>query len=85
MSKEIKPQTMIPENYQNLVSKISETYAYGKHKAIIAVNTSMIEIYWQIGEHIVEYEQGGKTKITLWYCIDGKFIEGLDLIHWEMV
>ena len=48
--------------YQNLVSQISETYSYGYNKAVAAVNSNMIETYWKIGEHIVEFEQGGKIK-----------------------
>lgn len=48
--------------YQNLVSQISETYFNGYRRAVAAVNSNMIETYWKIGEHIVEFEQGGKLK-----------------------
>ncbi|MDO9153525.1 MAG: PDDEXK nuclease domain-containing protein [Paludibacter sp.] len=53
---------IVNDNYQNLVSQISETYSYGFNKAVAAVNSNMIETYWKIGEHIVEFEQGGKIK-----------------------
>lgn len=49
-------------DYQNLVSQISETYSYGYRKTVAAVNSNMVETYWKIGEHIVEFEQGGKIK-----------------------
>jgi len=48
--------------YQNLVSQISETYSNGYRRAVAAVNSNMVETYWKIGEHIVEFEQGGKIK-----------------------
>lgn len=49
-------------SYQNLVSQISEIYSNGYRKAVAAVNSNMIETYWKIGEHIVEFEQDGKIK-----------------------
>jgi predicted nuclease of restriction endonuclease-like (RecB) superfamily len=50
------------ENYQILLSQISETYSYGYSKAVAAVNSNMVETYWKIGEHIVNFEQGGRLK-----------------------
>lgn len=52
----------LPNNYQSLIDQISETYALGQRKAISAVNSNMVETYWKIGQHIVEFEQGGKSK-----------------------
>jgi len=48
--------------YKNLVNQISETYSFGFAKAVAAVNSNMVETYWKIGAHIVEFEQGGKIK-----------------------
>jgi len=53
---------IIAGGYQHLVSQISETYSNGYRKAVAAVNANMVETYWKIGEHIVEFEQGGKIK-----------------------
>ncbi len=53
---------LLSGGYQNLVSQISETYSIGYQRAVAAVNSSMVNTYWKIGEHIVEYEQGGKRK-----------------------
>ena len=52
----------LSDNYQNLLSQISETYVYGRQKATTAVNSNMIETYWKIGQYIVEFEQSGKIK-----------------------
>lgn len=52
-----------PENdYQNLISRISNTYLDGQRNAVIAVNSFLVETYWQIGRYIVEFEQDGKAK-----------------------
>ena len=48
-NKEISPSN----NYNNLVSRISETYTEGKQKAIAAVDKQITETYWKVGEHIV--------------------------------
>uniref|UniRef100_B8HMT8 Cytoplasmic protein n=1 Tax=Cyanothece sp. (strain PCC 7425 / ATCC 29141) TaxID=395961 RepID=B8HMT8_CYAP4 len=50
------------EDYQQLVGQISETYTRGRIQAFQAVNTQLIETYWQIGQAIVEFEQGGRAK-----------------------
>lgn len=68
MSKnKLKNRTMSEElninnNYSHLVSQIAEIYKQGQHNATIAVNTALVETYWQIGKYIVEFEQQGKEK-----------------------
>lgn len=47
--------------YQNLVGRISESYIAGQKRAVQAVNTSLLQTYWEIGQHIVEFEQDGKA------------------------
>jgi DUF1016 N-terminal domain len=49
-------------DYQNLIDRISETYAAGRRRALQAVNSQLLETYWQIGHDIVEFEQGGKVR-----------------------
>jgi hypothetical protein len=48
--------------YQNLLGRISNAYTHGRIRAHQAVNTELIETNWQIGQHIVEFEQGGSIK-----------------------
>lgn len=48
--------------YRGLLDQISQTYNDGKQRAIVAVNTNMVETYWQIGQYIVEFEQDGNAK-----------------------
>lgn len=49
-------------NYQGLVSQISETYLQGQKKAVVSVNSHLIETYWAVGQYIVEFEQKGNEK-----------------------
>ncbi|MFG6102049.1 PDDEXK nuclease domain-containing protein [Leptothoe sp. EHU-05/26/07-4] len=50
------------DNYQRLLGQIAEVYGQGRTQAVRAVNTQLLETYWQIGQYIVEFEQGGSTK-----------------------
>lgn len=53
--------TELTETYQNLVGRISESYLAGQKRAVQAVNTSLVQTYWEIGQYIVEFEQDGKA------------------------
>ncbi len=49
-------------NYQSLKSQIGELLILGRENTGRAVNTILVQTYWQIGRHIVEFEQGGNEK-----------------------
>ncbi|MDR1889314.1 MAG: PDDEXK nuclease domain-containing protein, partial [Zoogloeaceae bacterium] len=48
--------------YQDLLEQISRTYVAGRSTALQAVNTQLLQTYWQVGQQIVEFEQGGKDR-----------------------
>jgi predicted nuclease of restriction endonuclease-like (RecB) superfamily len=48
--------------YKSLIQQIGELLKTGREQAGRAINTILVQTYWQIGRHIVEFEQGGKTK-----------------------
>jgi predicted nuclease of restriction endonuclease-like (RecB) superfamily len=50
------------DDYQKLLDQIAAIYAQGRIRATQAVNQELIQTYWEIGRHIVEFEQGGKAK-----------------------
>lgn len=50
------------KDYQSLLTTIGDTYQEAKNNAVTAVNRAMLLAYWKIGQHIVEFEQGGKVK-----------------------
>ena len=61
MSAEIQDLTTSPD-YRNLLAQISDTYTQGRTRAVQAVNAHITETYWQVGRHIIEFEQGGKAR-----------------------
>jgi len=69
------------KNYNNLVSKISETYVVGKQKAISAVSRQIIETYWRVGEQIVEFEQVGKQRAEYGSKLMERLSKDLSLLH----
>jgi predicted nuclease of restriction endonuclease-like (RecB) superfamily len=48
--------------YGHLLERISETYTQGRVRAVQAVNAELIETYWGVGRHIVEFEQAGDVR-----------------------
>ena len=48
--------------YVRLVSLISDLWESAKSKAVLAVNTELLDANWQTGQYIVEFEQGGNAK-----------------------
>jgi len=48
--------------YQELKAQIGELLRQGRARAGQAVNTILVQTYWQIGRYIVEFEQKGNTK-----------------------
>jgi predicted nuclease of restriction endonuclease-like (RecB) superfamily len=67
--------------YKQLVSRISSTYILGQQKAVSAVNTHLVETYWKIGEHIVEYEQEGNVKAEYGKRLLENLARDLSLLH----
>ncbi|WP_181305117.1 YhcG family protein [Rufibacter sp. XAAS-G3-1] len=48
--------------YNGRVKQIGELLEAGRTQAGRAINTILVQTYWQIGKHLVEFEQGGKAK-----------------------
>lgn len=49
-------------NYIKLLVQIKETITAGRVSAVKATRRQMVLTYWAIGQHIVEFEQGGAEK-----------------------
>jgi predicted nuclease of restriction endonuclease-like (RecB) superfamily len=69
------------ENYNGLVNHISDIYVNGHQKAVMAVNSNMIETYWKIGQHIVEFEQKGSSKAQYGASLLESLSKDLSIIH----
>jgi predicted nuclease of restriction endonuclease-like (RecB) superfamily len=74
-------QDKYSNNYQNLVSQISETYSMGHQKAVLAVNSNMVDTYWKIGQYIIEFEQGGVFKAQYGKALLENLSKDLSRIH----
>ena len=48
--------------YDNLIEQIGDLLQQGRTHIAYAVNTILVQTYWQIGKYIVEFEQGGLEK-----------------------
>lgn len=49
-------------DYDRLLLSVGETLEQGRRQAAYAVNSAMVQTYWEIGRQIVEYEQNGNEK-----------------------
>ncbi|TYL46895.1 YhcG family protein [Marinomonas sp. IMCC 4694] len=54
----------VTHQYHELVDTISTAFREGQLKTVSAINAGLVFTYWQIGQHIVEYEQKGKAQAT---------------------
>lgn len=48
--------------YADLINQIGGLLEKGREQVAKSVNTILVQTYWLIGKHIVEFEQGGKEK-----------------------
>lgn len=49
------------KQYINLIDKISEVTTHSRVRIAKTINFEIIQAYWLIGQHIVEFEQNGKS------------------------
>ena len=50
------------DQYTNLIEQIGDLLRQGRTRAAYAVNSILVQTYWQIGKYIVEFEQNGSLK-----------------------
>lgn len=67
--------------YRELVARISETFDQGRAQALGAVNRHLLETYWQVGRHLVEFEQGGKERAEYGAALLNTLSNDLKLRH----
>jgi predicted nuclease of restriction endonuclease-like (RecB) superfamily len=49
-------------NYNQLLDSIGSTLQNARENAYKAINTELVKANWEIGKHIVEFEQSGKVR-----------------------
>ena len=50
------------KNYSLLIDAIGSTVTEGRQKAFTQINTTLVETNWNIGRHLVEFEQNGSER-----------------------
>ncbi|MDR6783783.1 putative nuclease of restriction endonuclease-like (RecB) superfamily [Pedobacter africanus] len=68
-------------DYNDLVGKISTRYKNGQVQAVQAVNIGLLETYWQIGQYIVEFEQGGAERAAYGKSLINNLSDDLSILH----
>ena len=69
------------EGYRELLQQISHTYTEGRVRAVQAVNTHLVETYWRVGQHIVEFEQAGQIRAEYGKALIENLATDLSLRH----
>ena len=69
------------DGYQQLLEQIYTTYTQGRIGAMQAVNVQLVETYWQVGRHIVEFEQGGKLRADYGKSLINNLATDLNVRH----
>jgi predicted nuclease of restriction endonuclease-like (RecB) superfamily len=69
------------DSYRDLLETISTTYAQGQVQAMQTVNTQLVQTYWQLGQHIVEFEQKGQTRAKYGKALLNQLAHDLGLRH----
>jgi predicted nuclease of restriction endonuclease-like (RecB) superfamily len=52
------------EPLPSLINTLRDVITQARQQATRTINTLHVQTYWQIGRHIVEFEQGGETRAT---------------------
>lgn len=69
------------DGYQQLLATISDTYTQGQTRAAQAVNVHLVETYWQMGRHIVDFEQAGQVRAVYGKALIDTLAADLSLRH----
>ena len=53
---------LVKSKYKKLLADIGLSIETARQNAVRAINTELVKANWEIGRHIVEYEQSGKER-----------------------
>lgn len=54
----------LPDDVEQLAITLGDLIAGARTRSVATVNAEMVELHWQLGRHIVEFEQGGAARAT---------------------
>jgi hypothetical protein len=67
--------------YGALLDQISGVFSQGQAQALRAINAALINTYWQVGRHIVEFEQAGQKRAVYGKALLEELAKDLKLRH----
>lgn len=67
--------------YEKLINQISSIFERGRQTALQAVNIQLLETYWEIGRHIVEFEQEGESRAKYGKALLEQLARDLSILH----
>jgi predicted nuclease of restriction endonuclease-like (RecB) superfamily len=67
--------------YSDLINQIGGLLQKGREQVAQSVNTILVQTYWLIGRHIVEFEQGGKEKADYGSFLFEQLSKDLTTLH----
>ncbi|MFN7770474.1 MAG: DUF1016 N-terminal domain-containing protein [Planctomycetaceae bacterium] len=70
-----------PRPYEALLDCIHSTFTGGQSRAARAVHLHLLETYWQIGQHIVEFEQQGELRADYGSGLISRLAKDLTVRH----
>ena len=76
MSKELAKASLNDENLRPLLRSLRELIAEARQQVLRAVDVIQVQTCWEIGRHIVEFEQNGDARAEY-----GKRLLRLSLLH----
>lgn len=74
-------ELMADDGYRQLLATISDTYTAGQTRAAQAINAQLVETYWQVGRHIVDFEQAGQVRAEYGKALVDTLAADLSLRH----
>ena len=54
----------LADDVEQLAVTLGDLIAGARTRSVAAVNAEMVQLHWQLGRHIVEFEQGGAARAT---------------------
>lgn len=68
--------------YSQLIDNIGNTVNEARNNLAQAVNSIMVDAYWQVGQQIVEFEQKGNSRAAYGENLAAKAVQGFDAAVW---
>jgi len=68
-------------NYKSLLKNIGQAIETARQSAVKAVNTALVQVNWEIGRHIIEFEQDGQERAVYGSDLLARLSKDLSLLH----